>query len=380
MKICFISHSARLGGAEIVLLETVEVLKDRGIDCSMLVPENGALCEELRRINVPFSVIPYGLWMTTSKQNIWLKLKYAVRHIVTIPAILWKIKRWKCDVVYSNTVSVCVGALAAAIARLPHIWHIHEFGFEDHGLIFVFGNNISYSIMNKISSLYICVSKAVASKYSKYIASNKIKTIYCSMHRMRDKRPEPDTVIIEMPTRREQLRCVIVGSVVEGKGQEEAVSAIAELTSSGVSAELLIIGRTYPGYGERLKEIVSRLRLDGRIVFLGHVDNPLPYVQSSDIVLVCSKLEAFGRVTVEAMFAGKPVIGAQSGGTAELITDGVNGLVYDLGDPKSLAGKIQYLYENKEAAMRIGQNGKVWAEEMFTKERYSKELLDILQI
>jgi glycosyltransferase involved in cell wall biosynthesis len=47
--------------------------------------------------------------------------------------------------------------------------------------------------------------------------------------------------------------------------------------------------------------------------------------------------EGFGRVTVEAMKVGRPVVGANGGGTVELIRDGWNGLFYRLGDAVDLA-------------------------------------------
>ena len=55
---------------------------------------------------------------------------------------------------------------------------------------------------------------------------------------------------------------------------------------------------------------------------------------------MCSRAEAFGRVTVEAMKLGLPVIGAARGATPELVRDGWNGLLYAHGDANELAGKI----------------------------------------
>jgi len=378
MIVGFISHSARVGGAETVLLETIEALKDHGIDCRVLLPESGKLCDELKNIGVVFSIIPYGLWMSGGKKSIRMQLSYIARHLITIPLISYKVKKWKCDVVYSNTVTVCVGAIAASLIQRPHVWHIHEFGYEDHGLVFMFGDRLSLRILNFFSSACIFVSRSVAAKYAKYIDPGKNKTIYCSMHRAQNKGPKPDKEPSKVPSRNYSFRCIILGSVVEGKGQEVAVKAIIELVSSNVMIELLIVGHDYFGYGQRLKEVVTQHGLQKHVIFVGHLEDPFPVIESSDVVLVCSKCEAFGRVTVEAMLAGKPVIGAQSGATPELIKDGYNGLLYTPGDPKSLARKVLYLYENPDVAMRIGADGKRWAETIFNRDRYSSEISDLL--
>lgn len=79
------------------------------------------------------------------------------------------------------------------------------------------------------------------------------------------------------------------------------------------------------------------------------------------------------------MKVGKPVIGARSGGTMELIRDGFNGFLYTPGNYKELAEKIQYLYENDDHAQRMGENGYQWASKQFTRDRYGEEVLAILR-
>ena len=58
---------------------------------------------------------------------------------------------------------------------------------------------------------------------------------------------------------------------------------------------------------------------------------------------MCSRSEAFGRVTVEYLRRGRPVIGTRSGGTPELVEDGVTGFLYEPGDCTALAHRIELL-------------------------------------
>lgn len=69
--------------------------------------------------------------------------------------------------------------------------------------------------------------------------------------------------------------------------------------------------------------------------------------KTMDLELICSRSEAFGRVTIEAMLHSIPVIGANSGGTPELIIDKENGLLFQYGDIDELVDKIETLINNK---------------------------------
>lgn len=80
---------------------------------------------------------------------------------------------------------------------------------------------------------------------------------------------------------------------------------------------------------------------------LEHHDDLRELRRQCDIGLTCSKKEAFGRVTVENMLAKMLVIGANTGGTLEIVEDGYNGLLYEEGNPESLAGRIEYAMEHK---------------------------------
>jgi len=378
MRICFLSHSSHNGGAERVLLETIEVLQMQGAECRVLLPSRGELCQELGRLGVPFSIVSFPLWMSRGKARFALRCRAAFGILVNTLMIAWSIHRWGCDIVYSNTATVCVGGLASRLVGRPHIWHLHEFGLEDQALSFLFGDNASLALINRLSSRCICVSHALASKYAQSIDPSKIVVIYPSMH-LALKDGTDSTQFESCVTSRKRFRCVIVGTLMEGKGQGESVLAFARLREIGIDAELLVVGDGLPDYCHFLGGLVRSNQLEDRVTFVGQVRDALTPMRSSDAVLVCSKSEAFGRVTIEGMFVGKPVIGARSGATAELIQDGVNGLLYNQGDPSDLAAKIEYLYKNPGIANELGRNGQSWVEKCFTQERYAGELIAVLK-
>ena len=373
MKVCFISHSAAKGGAERSLLELVDVLREKGIEGYVVLPVHGPLVEELTKRGIAFCILPYKWWMGKDSPT-WKRVGRILLNLVTIIPLVLRIKRWECDVVYTNTVTVCVGAFAARFLEIPHLWHIHEFGYEDHGLLFDLGSKLSLWLINHLSTICIVVSNAVARQYQHYIDPSKLRVIYQSVSVPKDISAE------EVPMAPNTgIRCIIIGSLQEGKRQEEAILAIGELVHVGINAELFIVGDGNPKYRDYLQKLVSENELDRYVKFIGYVENPFPFVKSADVALMCSRNEAFGRVTVEAMKMGKPVIGARSGGTIELIREGFNGFLYTPGDYKELAAKIKYLYEHPDVVRDMGKNGQQWTKERFTQERYGEEVLTILQ-
>ncbi|SEO52269.1 glycosyltransferase family 4 protein [Nitrosovibrio sp. Nv6] len=376
MRVCFISHSAGRGGAELALLELLQGLIAEGVDCKVLVPKKGPLLAALDRLHVEWRIIGYPRWMVGSR-NRWMP----GRVIRTVKAVLLAIPmartigRWQCDIVLSNTIAIGAGALAARLARRPHVWHLHEFGFRDPNLRFDLGNHRTTYLMDRFSAVFIANSDAVFKDYTQYISQHRIRKIYqaVTLHdELESTQWQLDTKLL--------FKCVIVGSLHIAKGQDEAIRALAELVHRGVEAELLFIGDGGRRFRKTLREQIKSLDLEQRVRFIGYVENPAQFIRMADVMLVCSRWEAFGRATVEAMLAEKPVIGtANSGGTAELIQDGKTGLLYEAGNHIELADKIQYLYENLEERSRLGTAARIWAAGRFTQERYAKEVLSLLR-
>jgi glycosyltransferase involved in cell wall biosynthesis len=94
---------------------------------------------------------------------------------------------------------------------------------------------------------------------------------------------------------------------------------------------------------------------------------------------MCSRGEPFGRVTVEAMKQGVPVVGAASGGTTEIIQDGVTGLLYRLGDAEDLAAKVEILHRDRELLGRMGEEARRWADSTFSLKKYTADLLRVFE-
>ena len=140
-------------------------------------------------------------------------------------------------------------------------------------------------------------------------------------------------------------------------------------------SKLLIVGDGSKRFQAALHQQVEDYGLTRQVKFVGYLENPMRIICRADVILMCSHWE-LGRATVEAMLAGKPVIGtANSGGTEELIQDGKMGLLYKAGNHDGLLTRYSFY-------MKTLQKNRSWVSPppplgsgRFTQERYAKETL-----
>ena len=254
------------------------------------------------------------------------------------------IRRGNYDVVHSMNSAVYVGALAAKKIGIKHVWHIREFLEEDHNLKFA-NRKYALKLLNHADAI-ICVSKSVYKKYASYIDKRKMKVVYNGVP------------IVEMKDLKfsKILNILMIGRISEKKGQKQAVEALKEMINDEQEDVLLtIVG---DGNKDELREYIEPNRLKEYINLMNYTRNVNDLRKKADIALVCSKQEAFGRVTVEAMMAGNLVIGADTAGTAELIMDGKTGILYKEGNANDLCKKIEWAKANQKKCREICKNAR----------------------
>ena len=174
-----------------------------------------------------------------------------------------------------------------------------------------------------------------------------------------------------------------IGLLHPAKKQMEALRALRivrkNIPSSQPNVRLLIVGKGRKLYEMRMKLYVWSHNLSESVEFLGFMASPNVAYQRADAVLMCSENEAMGRVTVEAMAQGKPVIGKISGATPEIIQDGVNGLLYAKNDI-DLAKKMLILINNEvNTNKKITANAYATVINNFTDETYIGKMYAIFK-
>jgi glycosyltransferase involved in cell wall biosynthesis len=161
--------------------------------------------------------------------------------------------------------------------------------------------------------------------------------------------------------------CVgIVGHVQRWKGQLLVADAVARARRHVPGLRCLVVGgvhRLGAEYAERLKERIAAPDLAGHVMVTGARRDVAACMDAMDVVIHASDREPFGRVVLEAMAAGRPVIAPREGGPLEIVVDGETGLLVPPRDADALAGAIVSLVNDpaRRTAMARAARARVTA-------------------
>lgn len=162
-----------------------------------------------------------------------------------------------------------------------------------------------------------------------------------------------------------------VGRLTAIKGQDVLLRALAELRQAGQEVFLVLLGE-----GERrneLEDLARRLKISGNICFLGWRPDVAAVMSSFDIFCLPSLNEGMGKVVVEAMAMGLPVIASDIGGIKDLVHNGENGLLVPPGDAQALAHALALLCRDPGKRRRMGAAGRLVAP-LYSAEEMTKKI------
>ena len=375
MKVVFVTHYSALYGANRSLLNLIDGFKKYNVEPFVICPSKGDMTIELEKRNIPFFVLSFKTWMGPT--SIISRVKSPARLIINmaiLPVLIKQVKKWNADIIYTNSSVTPIGALIAIILKKPHIWHIREFGELDYQLQYDWGRRYFEKLLDKAEAI-IAISKAIKENVLNNIHS-KIYVVYNGVISEADCNNLKEKAFTYNIS--SNYTFAIVGILNPNKGQEQAIRALALLKKDYTNVRLIIVGAGSDEYLEYLKKLCFDLEVEDNVEFLGYISNPFEVYLKADAILMCSKFEAMGRVTAEAMAVARPVIGYNNGGTAEIIEDEVTGLLYN-GDYRDLAKCMARFVENPKWAKKLGINGWKKAREEFTVEVYAKQVYEVVQ-
>ena len=373
LSICFFSHQSRLSGSERVMLELIDdLVTDYGAVCSVVVPGPGPQVKALERLGAASIVAkPYGWWCTDSANvppdSVRDRFLAECTQSLTGSAMS-DIHQFDPDIIWTQTMVIPWGAVFAAELRKPHVWYVTESGEQDFGFNFLFPfSQISREIVASSDQVFTC-SRLVADTVFKGQLREKIAVLYCNVQVPATTDDDAAPAFFRYP---DAVKLGTFGWVRSTKRQEDIVRAVARLRSLERNVELVIAGGQMPAYAAELADLARSLGVEQRIAMVGELSDPFPAMRACDIVVASSRYEAFGRVGVEAMLLGKPVVYAEPGGMSEYMVDGETGLSYPAGDAERLAVRLDRLVADPELRRAMGDRGRARAIELFGKDQFS---------
>lgn len=375
LKIIYISHTAEYAGAEASLFNLLKyaVAQDYLIPLVVL-PYEGPLLHKLNSIGVDCYICPYPWWVMCAGQTVppSESLRPNIQSLVDL------IHNFGAQLVHTNTSVVWEGALAAKLAGIPHVWHIHEILEAHPGLQPVLPLFLFYQIIEFLSDRVVTVSNTLQDSLVKYIPLDKLITIYNGVD---DTQALDDGKLFrnEICAKVKDIVIAVVGSLRIEKGQHLLLDVVSSTSLHKLPLKYVFIGDGHQEYVNYLKQRADELGISDYVVFTGYRNDIPDVLAAVDLVVIPSVTESFSLVAVEAMRAGKAVVSTMCGGPSEIIVDGKTGYLVPLNDANSMADRIIELASDSNKRYKMGQEGIERYRKKFTVEIYTGNFVALYQ-
>ena len=355
-NVLFVSHTSELNGAERMLLDTIRGLDRRKFSPILAVPCPGRLTEAAAGAGIECLVLPMK-WTLTEAAKVWKQPFSRLWNIRGTRAAARLIRSRGIGLVITNTSAVWTGAWAARRAGVPHIWFIHEILDGERPLLKdIFGRKALVRRMTRLSDRIVANSEASARAFA---GSGKAVVIGNGIAVWSGPAPDMSALRSSLGIELGVPVIGVIGKIYPGKGQMETVLAAGILRRGRPGLRLLVVGAVDDArYHERIREAVGRLGLERNVLFLGYRDDLEGILGLLDVLVVASSVDSLGRIALEAMVTGTPVVAAAKGGLPEVVKDGETGLLVESAEPGLLAAGIARLLDDPALARRLGEGGR----------------------
>jgi len=353
-----------MGGAETSLYYLVSGLDKGKYSPTVICPKNGSLYEKLITQGICVDLIPLPAWrkfrsLLSKSSSLQRLIKYAN---------MSKIDLIHCNTIWVNNYAQKLGEKR----RIPVICHLRDI---------IKADQVSKYSLDKVDMI-IPISDAVQKPLDDAgIPSEKIKRVYNGV--------DVSLFIHGKSILKKELGINgyligIVGQMnprSQWKGQREFIQASAEVIKQRHDVWFALVGgddspktsSDHGSYINELKELTRFLGIENRVIFTGHRTDMPDIMASFDILVSASWAEPFGRVIIEAMSAGKPVIATMAGGAPEIVQDKITGILVPPKNHKALAEVMLYMLQDSKMMQAMGHAGQTRAREFFSIESNVRE-------
>lgn len=350
----FLHSSNEMYGADKILLEILQALPDTARENALVcIPEDlpsgdGRLTATLATFGVASRILPLPV----------LRRRYlSLRGVWPLFGRLWRTFRFlrnsKPEVVYCTTSAM---VLCLSLARLAGVrtavLHVQEIwsGREGHVLGF----------FSRVANRILCISEASRDSLPRSLRTR--AELLINAHRDSGK-------ALVSRAHDAPLRFVVASRWNAWKGHQTLLEAWDGETSPG---ELVILGGPPPiGAGVDVPTLVANLRHPESVSILGEVADIEEHLDGADfLILPSDSPEPFGLVVLESFARGRAVIASRAGGVVDIVTDGLDGRLYEIGNAKALRSVLLSMDRRKASIM--GSNARQTYEQKFSIDAYRK--------
>lgn len=364
IRLLTISATCERGGSDINLLRLLKSLDKNEYDILHLIPYTGPLVNEFKNAGIRLKIVdmPRIRLFKNPIRYIIILLKF----LPTVFKIKNIIKEHYIDLVCTSSMVNLYGALAARLACRPHILLATEY-LPVLRLV----SPYFYLFSDKI----ICCSNTVSRMFKK---DNRVLVRYPGID-LDEFNPDINNQNLRKRLSVKESIISMITRLDRWKGVETFIQAARYVKAD---TKFIVFGQLVRGkekYLKDLENIIKKFKLEEKVSIKITRTNP-EIIANSDIIVHASlRPEPFGLVIVEAMASGKPVIASRRGGPEEIISDGIDGILVEPGDPHLLAQAISRLLKNPQFSQAMGLKAREKVMEKFNLKEYVRNFNNILK-
>jgi len=362
-KILHIITRLDTGGSSTNTIETVARLDKNKYQVKLLFGKthdpDGNIVRSLKERNIDYQCI-----------KTLVRSVNPVKDILTLWQMVCLIKKGKYDLIHTHSSKAGIlGRWAAKLANAPcivHTPHGHVFYGYFNGflnIVFIWVEKLTAVVTDKIITLtqkgkeeHVQFGIAKADKFIPIYSGIDIEHYRNKEIHVQNKRKEwgihPDAFVFGCIARLDEI-----------KGNRYLVDAFIESHQQMPGSQLILVGE-----GEERKMIEEKIeqnKIQDKIILAGERHDIDEFLLLIDVFVLASLNEGMGRVILEAMACGKPVIATDTGGIPELVKNRVNGFLVPVKDAKGISAAMLKFFERPELVHDYGLNNKRKVEEKF---------------
>jgi glycosyltransferase involved in cell wall biosynthesis len=356
------------GGAALSTIALIDSLRQRGIESSAVCHDAGSPSEREQLYAATGGKLlftPLYWWNYKIRQRTWKRPLSELRQLWrtgwkrrSTAQVVEFARRHEIDLIHSNTILTLEGGFAARQLGLPHVWHVRELVGPGHPFRFPHEGPAFGRFLQSQAAKVIANSQVTAAAIQSWLPPGLLDVV-----------PNGIDVSHFVPRRHDAthrpLVVAMVGSLTSRWKNHLLFARAAGLVDSALPIEWRIYGHDpslggRPGrdeYVDQLLAEVERAGLANRFHLAGFHADPAEIMAQIDLLVHPAENESFGRIIVEGMAAGLPVVGVAAGGVGEIVRHEETGLLAPPGAADVMARYIARLVSDAELRNRFGAAG-----------------------
>ncbi len=378
VKVLILNHETVLGGGELTLLRFLRLCDRKKFNCELILPKEGLLADEARKINVLVHLLPFDdQLLNVRRKSKTFTPSRGFALLQSVKTLRNFIQSQRPDIVFSNSMKAHVyGSFALRKSGIPYGWRLHD--IIDERNFSTLQRRFLYWLAQRYPKHISSVSNAVANPLRAIgIASDKISVVYNGVDILNQ---ESDRIAFRssLGLNNEHIVVMLAGRIMPEKGHTVLVEAARRIVAKIPHVRFLIVGTPFYSefdYKAELESLIQTYSLGQYFLFAGFQQEMVNVYQSSEIVVQPSIIpESLPTVLLEAMANSRIVVSSDLGGSGEIVTDGQDGFLIPSGNPEKLAEKIILIASAFSSFHTMRENANRTIRAKFSSEQYVENM------